>query len=237
MSRTPLIILAGADKGGVGKTQVCRAVCDYLRTPALSGQPSPRVLDGQWPKGDLVRFEVNAEKVNLESVRDQMKVFDALSEITVVDIAAGQLGLTMRAFEEARMFDDVRAGTLRIVLLHVLGPSISSISEIGDAVAALGNTAAHFIVKNHVNESEFFEWDASSQYAQSLKALEAVTINVPHLDAIANDAVQAAGGTFVAYAGSNASRVLRGRVAKWLERTWLSFDQVGLGKLIAATTG
>jgi hypothetical protein len=235
MSRTPLIILAGADKGGVGKTQVCRAVCDYLRTPAFSGLPSPRVLDGQHPKGDLKRFEISAEIVNLESVRDQMKVFDALADVTIVDIAAGQLTLVLRAFEEARMFDDVRAGNLRIVLLHVLGPSVSSLSEISDAIAALGNAAAHFVVKNHTNEGDF-EWDEHSDYAKSLKALESVTINVPYLDSIANIEVQATGGTFVGFASSSASRVLRGRVAKWLDRTWSSFDRVGLGKIIAATS-
>jgi hypothetical protein len=231
---TPLIILAGADKGGVGKTQVCRALCDYLRTPAFSAQPSPRILDSQFPKGDLCQFEPTAEVINLTSIQDQMKVFDSLAPVTVVDVAAGLLGYTIRAFDEAMLLEDVRQGALRIALLHVLGPSLSSLSEIADATAMLGTAAKHFIVKNYINETNYFEWDASGTYATSLRALANVTIDVPHLDTIANEAVQQTRCSFVTYAASNASRTLRGRVSKWLERTWRSFDKVGLGEIIGA---
>ena len=235
MSRTPLIIMVGADKGGVGKTQVCRALCDYMDTPPFNGLDAPRILDSQFPKGDLVQFRVSAEVINITDVQDQMKVFDQLSGITIVDVAAGLLGFTMRAFDQARLLDDVREGKLQIALLHVLGPSISSLSEIGEATAMLGTAASHFIVKNYINETKYFEWDEASEYAKSLKALAHVTIEVPHLDTIANESVQQARQSFVAFAASNASRTLRGRVAKWLELTWASFDRVGLGKIIAAS--
>lgn len=252
---TPLIIIVGADKGGVGKTQVTRALCDYLETPAFNDMPRPRarVLDSQAPKGDLARFYVpDAEIINIKSVQDQMKVFDALAGVTIVDLAAGELGYTIRALDEVRLLDDVRAGILRVALLHVLGPSISSISEIGDAVAALGTTAKHYIVKNAINETTYFEWDQDSRYAQSLRALEGVTISVPHLETTANEAVQkfagdveatatAAGGktpglSFIQFAAGDSSRTLRGHVARWLDRTWSSFDRVGLGELIKASS-
>jgi hypothetical protein len=193
------------------------------------------VLDSQHPKGDLVRFHGAAEIINIQDIRDQMRVFDSLGGITIVDVSAGLLGLTMRALDEARLLDDVRSGALRVALLHVLGPTISSLSEIGDATAALGAAANHFIVKNYVNETRYFEWDEHSDYARSLRLLESVTIEVPHLDAVACEAVQQSNQSFVGFAAGPDSRTLRGHVARWLERTWASFDSVGLGKLISAT--
>jgi hypothetical protein len=155
--------------------------------------------------------------------------------VTIVDIPAGLLGYTLKACDEARLLDDVKSGALRMALLHVLGPSISSLDEIGDALALLGTSAKHLIVKNHINETEFFEWDKDSQYAQSLRALADVTIEVPHLDTTSNEAVQQAKTSFIGFAGGTASRTLRGRVAKWLDRTWIGFDKVGLGKMIEET--
>lgn len=228
----PLIIIAGADKGGVGKTQVCRALDAYLDAPAYRGSPR-KVLDSQYPKGDLIKFCPGAEIVDITSVRDQMKIFDTLTGVTILDVSAGQLGFLMRALDEARLLDDVRDGKLRIALLHVLGPSLASLSEIADATAALGSSAAHFIVKNRITPKAF-DWENDDDTnAKSLRALAKVTIEVPHLDADANWAVQEAHKPFTAFITGDASRTLRGYVVRWLERTHKAFDDVGLGKMIA----
>ncbi len=232
---TPLIILTGADKGGVGKTHVCRAVRDYMETPGLKALPRPRLLDGQFPRGDLIQFCPGAEVINITDIADQMKVFDALSGVTIVDIPAGLLGFTLKACDDARLLDDVKDGSLRMALLHVLGPSVSSLDEIAEATAMLGASARHFIVKNHINETNFFEWDQNSSYARSLRALADVTISVSHLDTVSNEAVQQAKLPYIEFVGGMASRTLRGRVAKWLERTCTEFDRVGLGRLIEET--
>ncbi len=231
----PVIILIGADKGGVGKTQVARALRDYFETPGLSALPKPRMYDGQYPRGDLVQFCREASVVNLTDIADQMKVFDEMAGVTVVDIPAGVLGYTLRACDEARLLDDVRDGKLRMALIHVLGPSVSSMDEIADATALLGTAASHFIVKNRINETNFFEWDQSSAYSRSLQALAGVTIDVPHLDTTTNEAVQQAKMGFVEFVGSGHSRTLRGRAAKWLERTCAGFEKVGLGRMIEET--
>ncbi len=232
---SPLIIMVGADKGGVGKTHVCRAVRDYMESPELKDFPRPRLLDAQFPRGDLVQFCPDVEIINITDISDQMKVFDTLSGVTIVDIPAGLLGYTLKACDDARLLDDVRAGTLRMALMHVLGPSISSLDEIAEATAMLGTAANHFIVKNHVNETNFFEWDQESPYARSLRALKDVTIDVPHLDTVSNEAVQQAKAPYIDFVASPASRTLRGRVAKWLQRTSAEFDRVGLDALIAET--
>jgi hypothetical protein len=113
---SPLIIMVGADKGGVGKTHVCRAVRDYMEFPALKEFPRPRLLDGQFPRGDMVQFCPGAEVINITDISDQMKVFDTLSGVTIVDIPAGLLGYTLKACDDARLLDDVRNGTLRMAL-------------------------------------------------------------------------------------------------------------------------
>jgi hypothetical protein len=229
---TPLVIIVGADKGGVGKTQVCRALRSYFDRPDLQDLPRPRALDGQYPRGDLVQFHSEAEIINITDVAGQMRIFDALEGVTIVDIAAGQLGAMLRACDDARLFEDVKKGTLRLALLHVLGPSISSMDEIKDAIAMLGTSATHFIVKNHINETNFFEWDHESQYAAALRQLANVTIDVPHLNTVANEAVQQAKTSFLSFVASDASRTLRGHVAKWLEKVFGEFDRVGLGALV-----
>lgn len=232
---SPLIIVVGADKGGVGKTQICRALLDYLKRPLLKNCPGPRVLDAQYPRGDLKQFCAEAEVINVTDVAGQMKIFDTLEGVTVVDIAAGLLGTMLRACDDARLFEDVKNGTLRMVLLHVLGPSISSLDEIGDAIRMLGTSATHFIVKNHINETTFFEWDHDSQYAASLRELANITISVPHLTTVANEAVQQSKSSFLDFVASQASRTLRGHVAKWLETSWAEFDRVELGRMVRDT--
>jgi hypothetical protein len=231
----PLIIMVGADKGGVGKTHVCRALRDYMDRPDMSDLPKPALFDGQFPRGDLVQFHHEAQIINITETPDQMKLFDSLSGVTIVDIPAGQLGYTLRACDDARLLEDVKSGAINMALLHVLGPSVASLGEVTDAMALLGTDAKHFIVKNHINETNFFEWDQNSSYAASLRALAHITISVPHLNTTANEAVQQAKQAFVEFIASNASRTLRGQIAKWLEKTWAGFDQVGLGHMIEET--
>ncbi len=48
----PVVLLIGADKGGVGKTTIARTVLDYL---AANGTPA-RAFDTEFPRGTLKRF-------------------------------------------------------------------------------------------------------------------------------------------------------------------------------------
>lgn len=235
MSRTPLIILVGADKGGVGKTTVCRALCDFMDERMLQAA-APRVLDCQFPDGDLRNFRTTAELIDMRDIEGLMQVFDAIDGITIVDVAAGELKIAMAALDQTGLLDEVRDGKLNIAVLHVLGPSVSSMNEIAAAVRVLGTTARHFVVKNHITETNFFEWDKDSGYAKSLAALSNVTIDVPHLVARAADEVQLKKCSFLTYVNnSKNSRILRGQVKAWLKETWAQFDRVGLADLIATS--
>ncbi|MEA3024969.1 MAG: hypothetical protein QOF91_254, partial [Alphaproteobacteria bacterium] len=94
----PAVILVGADKGGVGKTTVSRALLDYF----IAHNIPTRAFDTESPKGTLKRFHPDVtEVVDMHSTADQMKIFDTLSSadarLTVIDIRAGLLSTTLRA--------------------------------------------------------------------------------------------------------------------------------------------
>ncbi len=233
----PLIVMVGADKGGVGKTTVCRSVLDYF---AAQGVPT-RVFDTEHPSGDLTRFAPSARVIDIGRVPDQMLVFDQLDTagVTVVDVRAGLLSPTLRALDEVRLLEDVRSGAVALALLHVLGPTISSLAEMTEAAQLIGREARHYLVKNHINDTGFFDWDSDGRYAEYFRRMQSVTIVVPRLKEIACETVQKVGGSFQAFARNEApngapashSRVLRGYVRSWLDETWRELDRVGLGEL------
>ena len=69
------MILVGADKGGVGKTTLSRALLDYLeRNNVLV-----RAFDTENPRGTLNRFyPTKATIIDLANVADQMRILDTM---------------------------------------------------------------------------------------------------------------------------------------------------------------
>jgi hypothetical protein len=233
-TKLPLVIMVGADKGGVGKTTVSRALSDWL----YARRAHARIFDSESPAGDLKRFVPAADVIDIAKVQDQMRVFDSLDGVTVLDVRAGLFSPTLRALDEAKLLADVRAGSLNLALLHVLGPTITSLNEVAAAAATIGGGVKHFLVKNHVNETEFFEWDGDSRFTAHFKAMDPMTIDVPHLDSRACEEVQNLGVSFDAFANDQSrSRILRGRVRTWLDTVWSQFGKVGLGTLIDGALG
>jgi len=219
------IIFVGADKGGTGKTLTTRILLDLIQTLGLKA----RAFDAQWPGGDLHRFN-ESTVIDIEKIEDQMKVFDDMKDdvLTVVDLPAGMLSPTINALDEARLLEDVRAGTVKMVLLHVLGPTITSISEISSAAVKIGGVK-HLLVKNHISkDAGYFDWENGDTKA-ILDQMAPSMIDLANLDARAQEVLQKRGGTFVSYIGdSTQSRTLRGIVKSWLEKAWKEFDRVGV---------
>src|ERR1700722_14797566 len=92
----PVVIVVGADKGGVGKTTVSRTVLDYFNANNIP----TRAFDTESPRGTLKRFHPGiTEIVDVTSTTDQMKIFDTLSNapatVTVIDVRAGLLSPTL----------------------------------------------------------------------------------------------------------------------------------------------
>lgn len=233
----PLVVMIGADKGGVGKTTVSRTFDDFLQ----SKRATRKVYDTQYPNGDLRRFIPTADVVDIANVDHQMQVFDTLDGITVIDIRGGAFASTLRDLKKTRLLDDVRLGRFDLAILHVIGESVASLEEIGEATKTLGGSIKHFLVKNYINEGGFTQWNEDPRFAQLLRDAAARTINIPHLEATAASTVQKLGVSFSSYVndrvmpdGKPPSRMLRGYVEAWLDEVYAEYERVGLGRLIGA---
>jgi hypothetical protein len=237
----PAVILVGADKGGVGKTTIARALLDYFTAHNVP----TRAFDTEAPRGTLKRFHPDlTDVVDITSTADQMKMFDTLSgadaQLTVIDIRAGLLSPTLRALRDIGLLDAAKKSQITFAVFHILGPSIASLDEIKETEAFMGD-AAYFLVKNFINNTTFFEWDPNTYnlYFKTIK--DAKDLTIPKLNEMACEQVEIAAVPYVSFvankgaAGQNASFsfVLRGYVRHWLGNVWAEFDRVKLIDLVA----
>ncbi len=237
----PTVILVGADKGGVGKTTVARTLLDYFgahHTPV-------RAFDTESPRGTLKRFHPEVtEVVDVSAVADQMKIFDTLgsadARVTVIDVRAGLLSATLQVLRDIGFIDSARKGQITFAVFHILGPSIASLNEIAETAAAVGE-ASYFLVKNRINDTNFFEWDPATYNSYFNQIKGAAEITVPKLNELACEQVEVASQSFVSFIANknakgepaNYSFVLRGYVRHWLGNVWGEYDRVKLIDLAA----
>ena len=214
----PVVILVGADKGGVGKTTLARTLLDYL---AARNTPA-RAFDSEFPRGALKRFHPKmTEIIDLETAADQIKVIDTLStsdvKVSVIDVRAGLLSDTLKTFTEVGFFDLVNAGEFNFILFHVIGPSIASLEEIGE-IRPYAAGREYLLVKNFINETSFFEWNPQLHKRYFKLAMDAVEVTIPKLNEMAFEQAELAGVPFSAFVANrdadgqtaNNSLVLRG---------------------------
>ena len=237
----PAVILVGGDKGGVGKTTVARTLIDYFGT----NQTPTRAFDTDSPRGTLKRFHPYVTKVvDVTSASDQMKIFDTLgttdAKVTVIDVRAGLLSPTLQALNDIGFLESVKKGQIAFAVFHILGPSITSLEEIAETARFVGD-ANHFLVKNHINETPFFEWDPATYKSYFKRIKDAQEITIPKLNEMACEQVEVAGVPYVSFVANknakgevaNYSFVLRGYVRHWLGQVWGEFDRVKLLDLVA----
>ena len=237
----PAVVLVGADKGGVGKTTVSRALLDYF----IAHDISTRAFDTEAPKGTLRRFHPNvSEVVDITTATDQMKIFDTLTnttaQVTVIDVRAGLLSTTLRALRDIGFLEAAKKAQLTFTVFHILGPSIASLGEI-DETAGFMDDAHYILVKNFINNTTFFEWDPATYNSYFNKIKDAHDITIPKLNEMACEQVEVASVpyvSFVANKGANGqsasySFVLRGYVRHWLGNVWAEFDRVKLLDMVA----
>lgn len=233
----PAVIIVGADKGGVGKTTVARTMLDYFAAKNVL----TRAFDTESPRGTLERFHPRVtEIVDLTQVADQMKVLDTLNssevKVSIIDVRAGLLSRTLKDMTDVGFFDAVENGEFKFALFHVLGPSVASLSEIEEMVPYIEN-AEYFVVKNHINETNFFEWDQST-YDRYFKKMRrsAHEISIPKLNEMAYEQVEVAGVPFMSFGqnknaknqNADYSLVLRGYVRTWEKAVHKQYDDEGL---------
>jgi hypothetical protein len=232
--KKPTVILVGADKGGVGKTTITRTLLDYL---AMKHVPR-RAFDTEAPKGALKRFHPDiTEIVDVTAARDQMKIFDTINagEVTVIDVRAGLLTATLTALREIGFLEASQKGDFNFALFHILGPTVGSLEEIAETSTYLEG-AQHFLVKNFINSTSFFEWDPATYRSYFSKIDGAKEIAVPRLNELACEQVELAAIPFASFVANRLpdgrdaafSFVLRGYVRHWLNHVWSEYDRVAL---------
>jgi hypothetical protein len=237
----PAVILVGADKGGVGKTTVTRTLLDYF----VAHNVPTRAFDTEAPRGTLKRFHPEVtEVVDVTTIPDQMKIFDTLADadakVTVIDVRAGLLSSTLRALRDIGFLDIVKKGQVTFAVFHILGPSIASLDEIAETSEFVGD-AKYFLVKNHINNTNFFEWDPATYDSYFRKIRDAMEISVPHLNEMACEQVELASVPFLTFVANKKgdgeaasySFVLRGYVRHWLGNVWGEYDRLKLTDITA----
>ena len=232
----PTLILVGADKGGVGKTTVSRALLDFFARKNIL----TRAFDTENPRGTLKRFYPNiTEIVDLSNVAHQMKILDTLDTanvpVTVVDFKAGNLSYALDIFERIGVLEAARNNAFNLGLFHVIGPSIASLDEIAEIAGYL--QGIHYVVaRNFINETNFFEWDEATQHKYFDKIPKAQEISIPKLNEMAYEQVDLSGVTFKDFIDNRAadgtpgkfSFVLRGYARKWCSEIDEQFNHLKL---------
>jgi len=224
----PAVVLVGADKGGVGKTTVSRALLDYF----IAHNVATRAFDTEAPKGTLRRFHPDVSQVvDITRAADQMKIFDTLSgadaQVTVIDVRAGLLSTTLKALRDIGFLEAVKKSQISFTVFHILGPSIASLGEIEDT-APFMDDAHYILVRNFINNTTFFDWDPATYNSYFKKIKDAHDITIPKLNEMACEQVEVASVpyvSFIANKGANGqaasfSFVLRGYVRHWLGNVW-----------------
>lgn len=241
----PVIFVVGADRGGVGKTTLCRVLLDWLDEHLPSGSKL-RAFDTQLPVGNLKRFRSNVEVVNINDVEDQMKVFDNVEDTTAttVDVCAGNLFSILETLDRAGLLKDVASGAVRMVVMHVVGPSIASMEEIGAVMARIGGGAVRpVLIMNHYTKTKF-KVAEDPRYAEALRLAAPGTINVPQLASEAMEEIEMQGVGFAQFIkgldivgrplSKRNSRMLVGYTAQWLQSVWNEFDRVNIAAVFNA---
>lgn len=212
----PTIILVGADKGGVGKTMVSRALADYMRVTAIPFHSFDTEVGAT--NGVLKRFVPDAKLVDIALVPGQMQIFDSITSesLTLVDIRAGQLTPTLKALLNAGIMSDVRQGKTRLIIMHVIGSSVASMREVADVMQQLQG-AEYMPVINRASADAAFD-----------VTLPGNAMDIPNLNEPACEAVDKADAPFTTFATGLASRTLRGYVQTWFDLVFNEFNKLKL---------
>src|ERR1700748_1224682 len=236
----PAVVVVGADKGGVGKTTVSRTLLDYFS----ANNVLTRAFDTESPRGTLKRFHPDiTEIVDMTTTSDQMKIFDTLNtvapSVTVIDVRAGLLSPALASLRDIGFLDAAKSGQITFAVFHILGPSIASLDEIAETANFMVG-ARYFLVKNFINDTQFFQWDQSTYNSYFHRIKDATDLTIPKLNEMAYEQVEVSSVPFLKFVANkgvhdeaaNYSFVLRGYVRHWLAHFWGEFDRLQLSDLV-----
>jgi len=126
--------------------------------------------------------------------------------------------------------DAAKSGQITFAVFHILGPSIASLDEIAET-ANFMTGAKYFLVKNFINDTQFFQWDQATYNSYFHRIKDATELTIPKLNEMAYEQVEIASVPFLKFVANkgihdeaaNYSFVLRGYVRHWLANVWSEF--------------
>lgn len=214
--RVPLIIIVAADKGGVGKTTVARLLMDYFSRAGVTA----RAFDTEPDPGVFRRFFPQAESLDPQTIPGQMRLVDAATSeaITLVDARAGLMAQIIKSFSRINLLADVRDGSLRMLIIHVVDQTVASGGEAQSVDSGfLGAKVIRVNNKRHP--------DAAFRTQADLE--------LPNLDEESAATIDQESVGFIRFVGDKRnSRTLRGYVNAWLNDCFAEFDRVGIGAML-----
>jgi len=208
----PLLVIVGADKGGVGKTTISRALMDYFQAQGMDA----RAFDTQIPNGVLKRFHpAKTELVDITTLDGKMKVFDNLngSAVTVLDLAAGLLTPTIATLRETGFVEMVKEGMANIAVLHVVGSSVASLEEVKTIAEAVEGLKL-FVVSNPISETPA-PHDAFG---------DAIVLDFPKLNDGTFQAIDASSLPYTRFCAETKSSIMKGYTVRWLATAFKAFE-------------
>ena len=102
--------------------------------------------------------------------------------------------------------------------------------------------AKYFLVKNFINDTQFFQWDQATYNSYFHRIKDATELTIPKLNEMAYEQVEVASVPFLKFVANkgvqdeaaNYSFVLRGYVRHWLANVWGEFDRIKLTDLVGS---
>jgi hypothetical protein len=122
---------------------------------------------------------------------------------------------------------------ITFAVFHILGPSIASLDEIAETANFMVG-AKYFLVKNFINDTQFFQWDQATYNSYFHRIKDATELTIPKLNEMAYEQVEVSSVPFLKFVANkgvhdeaaNYSFVLRGYVRHWLANVWSEFDRI-----------
>ena len=168
----------------------------------------------------------------------------ASPSVTVIDVRAGLLSPALASLRDIGFLDAAKAGQITFAVFHILGPSIASLDEIAET-ANFMTGAKYFLVKNFINDTQFFQWDQATYNSYFHRIKDATDLVIPKLNEMAYEQVEVSSVPFLKFVANkgmsdeaaNYSFVLRGYVRHWLANVWSEFDRIRLTDIVGSKPG
>ncbi|MEA3640669.1 MAG: mobilization protein [Lamprobacter sp.] len=218
----------GGEKGGVGKSVLCRLLAQYH----IDQNRPLRVFDTDRSHGAMMRFyEGYSTPITLDDFASADQLMEAALEqnqTVLVDLAAQTSRPLFQWMDETDLLGLANEEGVSLVLWHLLDDGADGIELLEQLLDQFSNGAQYVVVKNLGRGKHFCNFEASQTRAR-VTALSAPVIELPELHAAAMRKVDHGNLSFWA-AANNAEAGLglmdRQRVKVWMRKAYRQLDVI-----------